>query len=134
MNSKITEISATNTSAAGHSSVVISLENGTKGEVYLGKQISSHDLVVGMDIEYETQDSPYGLKLKVRGLRDGKFTLSKGGGMPKKDTAGMAVGASINNAVMLISYGKIEIKDLKAVAKRILDVSIELKKEYEGKI
>lgn len=56
-----------------------------------------------------------------------------GGGKPK-DTSGVAIGAALNNAVTLVSSGKVDIKDLKATAKRILDISIELKKEYEGKL
>lgn len=57
-----------------------------------------------------------------------------GGGGKPKDTSGMAIGAALNNAVSLVGAGKVDIKDLKATAKRILDISIELKKEYEGKL
>jgi hypothetical protein len=46
----------------------------------------------------------------------------------------MAIGAALNNAVTLVSSGKVDIKELKVIAKRILDISIELKKEYEGKL
>jgi hypothetical protein len=57
-----------------------------------------------------------------------------GGGGKPKDTSGMAIGAALNNAVTLVSSGKVDIKELKVIAKRILDISIELKKEYEGKL
>lgn len=67
-------------------------------------------------------------------LQAAKKTSPFGGGGKPKDTSGVAIGAALNNAVTLVSCGKVDIKDLKATAKRILDISIELKKEYEGKL
>lgn len=67
-------------------------------------------------------------------LQAAKKTSPFGGGGKPKDTSGQAIGAALNNAVTLVSSGKVDIKELKSIAKRILDISIELKKEYEGRL
>jgi hypothetical protein len=104
-------------------------QNGTEYSIAPDKWDGVKDiLVIGESVEldsYQSSNGKYYIKAPNK---------PKGGGMPKKDTTGMAVGSALNNAVALIAAGKVELKDLQATAKRILDISIELKSQYEGKI
>jgi hypothetical protein len=134
---KITEITPIKTSGAGHSSIFITLDNGVKGEVYLGMNTTSTDLAEGVDIEYDTQESPYGLKIKPRNFKNGKFAGKPtfgGGGGQKKDTLGMTLGNALTNATMMVCHDKIPLADLEKVTRRMIDISISIKKDYEGKI
>jgi hypothetical protein len=107
-----------------------------KGEVYLGVRATSTDLAVGVDIEYDTQESPYGLKIKPRNFKNGKFASKPtfGGGGQKKDTLGMTLGNALTNATMMVCHDKIPLADLEKVTRRMIDISIAIKKDYEGKI
>lgn len=133
MNSKIKHIDPPKTSGTGWTTVMVELENGTKGEVFLGKNITSHDLVVGMELNYTTEESQYGLKLKVVGLKNGKFQQSGGGGKPQ-NSAGQTIGNAINNAVLLVCHGKIELKEIKPIAERIIEIGIELKDKFKDRL
>jgi hypothetical protein len=90
-------------------------------------------LQVGQEAVLDTYVGSNGKNYAKPPKEEKKYVGGFGGGKPK-DTSGMAIGAALNNAVTLVSSGKVDIKELKVIAKRILDISIELKKEYEGKL
>jgi hypothetical protein len=102
----------------------IEFDNGDKGSCGAKDKLPSK-LSVGTEHTYELLDG----KIKMQQPQMNQF----GGGKPK-DNSGMAVGASINNAITLCAHGIIPKDAIKVTAKWILDLSIELKKEYEGRL
>lgn len=135
MEAKVISVSPITTSAAGWSVCKVELDNGTKGEVFLGKNITDTDVKVGITLTYEQEESQYGLKLKVKNLKNGKFSSPspRPFGAPK-DSTGIAVGAAMNNAVLLAAHGVIKIDDIEKYTRRIIEVSAQLKKEFEGRV
>lgn len=87
-------------------------------------------LNVGQEIEFEIKD---GNKIK-RVQPDNSQRGGGGGGRPYNNDSreiGMMVGASLNQAVLLCAHGVIEIGNIPKIAKRLCEISKELKEEYE---
>lgn len=131
MQAKIIKIHPLSTSNSGWSTIKVELDNDMVGEILLGQNKSSHSYKEGDEISFDLEENQYGKKFKkVQNLNAPKKI---GGGSPK-DPLGMTVGHAINAAVALIVGGKAELKDLKSISNRIIQVSEELKKEWGGKI
>jgi len=107
-------------------SVDVEMENGDKGNYLLGEVTAPRPFphAVGDTITYTLEESPYGAKLKIP---KPKPNFGGGGGKASDNGLGMAVGAAINCTIDLIVGGKVEMKDIKATAQRIIDISVELK-------
>jgi hypothetical protein len=56
-----------------------------------------------------------------------------GGGGGEFNQVGVTVGAALNQAVMLVAHGKVELKDVKSIAHRLAEVAFELKDEFAAK-
>jgi len=87
-------------------------------------------LAVGQTLVYEVPDSSKPNKIKR--AKEAPPSFSGGGGY-KPDVSVITVGASINCAVTLIANGKVELKDLEATAKRIVEISVNRKDEFAGR-
>lgn len=105
-----------------------SLENGET--VNLGSQEENPSWgIVGAEIELQEAGKDSKGNTKYKRVTPNNF---KSGGY-KQDTTGMMVGNAITNAVSLISSGKADIRDLEIYARRICDISVKLKSEFENK-
>ena len=102
----------------------IEFDNGDKGSCGTKEKLPAK-LGVGTEHTYELVDG----KIKLQMPQMNSF----GGGKPK-DNSGMAIGASINNAITLCAHGIISKEKIEDTARWILDLSIKLKKDYEGKL
>lgn len=103
----------------------IELENGDKGNIG-SKDQSPSFLKVGESLDYELKETDKGNKIK----RVSQQPFNKGGGY-KPDTVGITVGACLNNAVSLVSAGKIESKDVEKTASWLIELSFKLKEKYK---
>jgi hypothetical protein len=113
-----------NTSSSEWASIDVELDNGDKGNILVGKVSENKPLPckVGETIPYTIEDrGQFGYKIRI------VKPQAKPQGKPSDNGLGMAVGAAINCTVQLICNGKVDMKDLKPVAQRIIDVSVELK-------
>lgn len=123
-----------NTSSQSWDSMDVEFANGDKGNQLIGKKGENKTswFKGGDEVDYTIeQNGSYAPKIKIARPPQG----GGGGGKPQRpdNTAGMAVGSAINNAVSLVCYGKVELKDLKATAQRIIDIGIQLKEENKAK-
>lgn len=111
----------------------ISLEDGTTGEISAKEQDPSY-LQPGQELSYsvKSEDPKYGKKLKRETPNNFGGGRSGGGGRTFDDL-GATVGNAMSNAVMLVCHDKVDIKDLKKVAKGIAQKSIEIKSELKTK-
>jgi hypothetical protein len=87
-------------------------------------------LAVGQTLAYEVPDASKPNKIKR--VKEAPPSFGGGGGY-KPDTIGITVGAGINCAVTLIANGKVELKDLEATARRIVEISLKLRDEFKDK-
>ena len=108
----------------------IEFENGDKGQI--GKK-EKNSLSVGDELTYTVESTPKGNKIKtVSNFTGGGNYSGKSKGGFKSDNTGMMVGNAITNATNLVCHGKVDIKDLESVAKRICEISMKLKKEIDS--
>lgn len=103
----------------------IELENGDKGQI--GTK-AKEGLAIGEEINYSiTEDGRGGFKIKKEQTTFQKAYTKAGDNAEYQN--GIAVGHSLNNAVLLICAGKVDIKDLESTARRILEIAVKMKNE-----
>ena len=99
------------------------------GQKIQANHTTENPINVGEEVEYNVTRSheKYGDSGSVKKPNDFK----KGGGY-KPDTVGITVGACLNNAVSLVSAGKIESKDVEKTASFLIELSFKLKEKYKN--
>lgn len=132
MKGKVESLSPISTSNSGWSTIKAVI-NGTEGEVFLGKNISTHELVVGMEVDYDVEDKPpYGNKFRIIGFKDGRFSKTPpkgmGGGFnPAKEKA-INASVALSKAVELVCNDKLDIKQMYSAADKMLEWLMEKSK------
>lgn len=100
------------------------------GETYnIGAQSKLPDfLQVGKEIYYEVTDAS---KNKIKRVKppDQQFAPTGGAAKPAYNSKGQAIGNALTNATLLACHGKIELKQLEEVARRILTIADNLAAE-----
>ena len=88
------------------------------------KEMNPSFLEAGKTLNFEVKDMA---KRSIKRVQADAPAFS--GGASKSGNKGYAIGNALTNAVLLVAHGKVELKDLKATAKRILDIGTELEGE-----
>ena len=91
------------------------------------QQQSPSFLAVGQSIDWEWKDESKG------SIKRMKPAFNAGGGGKPFDQVGVTVGAGLNQAVMLVSNGKADLKDIEKVAHRLIEIAFKLKDEFTGR-
>lgn len=81
-------------------------------------------LQVGQTLAYEVTDES---KRKIKRV---KVEAPAGGGY-QDNSLGMQIGNALNVTATLIAHGKVELKDLESVARRVVEISKKLKEEFK---
>lgn len=94
----------------------------------IGSQTKNPDfLAVGQTLNFEVKDQA---KRSIKRVMVEAPQQSGGGGYSQ---VGVTVGAALNQAVQLVSNGKVEMKDLKSTAHRLVEIAFELKEEFKDR-
>ncbi len=87
-------------------------------------------LVEGKDLTFEVKDAA---QRKIKRVQPMPSFNGSGGGQPFNQV-GVTVGAALNQAVMLVAHGKVDLKDIKSIAHRLTEIAFELKDEFKDKV
>jgi hypothetical protein len=116
---KIKEISPVSTSGSGWSSIKVTLDDERVGEILIGQNKSDHPFKEGMEIFFDEENSPYGLKLK-RAKPAGVVGASPGGGgKPKVNESAISANVAMSESVKILVAGKINNDQLFPMADKI---------------
>ena len=112
-----------------NNSLIYSHDVVIDGTTYnIGSQAKNPDfLEPGKEIYFEVTDEA-GKKIKRVKPPEFENPLPDGGkpAAGKFNSRGMAVGNAMTNATLLACHGKIEVKDIEKIAKRLLEISEDL--------
>ena len=106
-------------------------DDGTPFNIGAKEKLPSY-LAVGSDLGYEFKDESKRTIKRVKietpaPAPSYQYQPSSGGG----NKTGIIVGAALNQAALLIAHGKVDIKDLKTITKRLIEVGQELEEEFK---
>jgi hypothetical protein len=90
-------------------------------------------LKAGAELTFEVKDAAKRSIKRITEIPQRSFGAKTPFGGGSFSQVGVTVGAGLNQAVQLVANGKAELKDIKSVAHRLIEIAFELKEEFKDK-